>query len=121
MVIIKRLLGLLAIAALLLLGGCGDGDDDSPGATNEPRNTGNGAGATVELKDLKFKPDEVSIKAGSAVTWVWEENLAHNVTGSGFKSGNQNKGEFNHTFEEAGTFKYTCTLHPGMDGVVKVS
>jgi plastocyanin len=111
-----------ALLALgLLLAACGG--DDGGTASNDTTTTDAGAvtGTAVELKNLKFIPEKVSIKTGETVTWVWKENVLHNVSGDGFKSDNVSDGPFEHTFDEAGTFEYECTLHSGMTGTVEVS
>ena len=40
--------------------------------------------------------------------------------GDELDSGNHDSGEYEHSFEEPGTYEYVCTLHAGMDGVVEV-
>lgn len=71
-------------------------------------------GAEVSLKDVAFAPKEVTIKAGEAVKWVWNEEILHNVTaddGSSFKSENLSKGSFMATLAKPGTYSYMCTIH----------
>jgi plastocyanin len=76
----------------------------------------------VELKSLKFRPDKIKIKVGTKVNFVWRENVAHNVIFKDKKMSSKvlNKGTYSYTFTKTGTFKYDCTLHPGMKGEVKV-
>ena len=115
-----RLLALLfACAALgLVATGCG-GDDDDDGGDGST-----GGGAQVTMEGIKFNPAEVTVKAGDTVTWTNKDSVGHDVTGDDFKSGDPGGiaggGTFEHTFDEAGTFKYVCTVHPGMEGTVKV-
>lgn len=110
-----------SVLALLILTGCGGGDG------NDPPSTTNGAGgedsSTVVLKGNKFTPQEVSIKTGETVTWEWDDGaVPHDVNaGDLFKSEIQEKGTFEHTFAEAGTFEYKCTVHPTMTGSVEVT
>ena len=110
----------IVLALGLLLAGCGGGDDGGS-ATPTTKAGGTPAAATVELKDLKFTPEKVTITAGETVSWVWKENVLHNVTGDGFKSDNVSDGPYEHTFDKAGTYDYQCTLHAGMTGTVEVS
>jgi plastocyanin len=93
----------------------GDGDYKDDGANDDAK-----VGATVKLKDLKFNPDEVTIKAGEAVKWEWDENVLHNVHGDDFESPNTPDGPYQHRFKKAGTYEYQCTLHAGMTGKVIV-
>jgi plastocyanin len=134
----KRSLALLlaCLALALALVACG-GDDDGGGggggaATQEqpaPEAEGGGAGGggaatEVSMKDIEFDPAEVTVDAGATVTWVNDDSVGHDVTADDFKSGDpgamQNGDTFEHTFEEAGTFDYVCTVHPGMEGSVTV-
>jgi plastocyanin len=120
---------LLACMALgLVVAGCGDDDDDGGGgggggeATEEP--SGGGGGSSVTMEGTAFNPAEITIKAGDTVTWTNEDSFGHDVTGDDFKSGDAggigNGDTFEHTFDQAGTFDYVCTVHPGMEGSVKV-
>ena len=134
----RWLLLLLACVALgLVVGGCGgDDDDDGGGAqkSEQPAESGGGGdkqsgggaggGTQVVMQGIKFDPASVTVSAGDTVTWTNEDSVGHDVTGDGFKSGDpgglQNGDTFEHTFDKAGTFDYVCTVHPGMEGSVKV-
>ena len=111
----------VAVIALAVLGGCGDGDGggDAAPTTTAARSEGP---ATVVLKGVKFNPERVTIEAGETVTWQWDDGtVPHDVAGEGFKSEIQEKGTFEHTFDEAGVFGYKCTVHPTMTGSVEVT
>jgi plastocyanin len=78
---------------------------------------------TVVLQGLRFHPSTITIKRGESVTWVWRDgNIAHNVTGPGFRSRTQLHGSFTVRFTHPGTFNYRCTIHAseGMVGKVVV-
>jgi plastocyanin len=79
---------------------------------------------TVEIADLAFAPEELTVAVGSEVTWVNRDpDLPHTATSDDevFDSGNLTEGdEFSHTFDEAGTFAYFCQVHPTMRGTVVV-
>jgi plastocyanin len=111
-----RVLGSVLAAALLVVAGC---------ATNAPTaqaQLGSGGKTTkVELKKLKFTPKTVQVRAGDKIDFVWKETVAHNVVFKGGpKSKTLNKGTWSTSFEKAGSYKYKCTLHPGMDGTIVV-
>ena len=113
-------LGLVGVA---VLAGCGNGGSggNAVSTTTTQGNAGEESG-TVVLKGVKFNPDTVSIKAGETVTWEWDDGkIPHDVSGEGFKSEIQESGTFEHTFDEAGTFEYKCTVHPTMTGTVEVT
>jgi plastocyanin len=76
---------------------------------------------TVTIADMRFTPDHVTIVAGDTVTWVWDDgSTPHDVSGDGFASDVQSEGSFTHTFDDAGSYPYVCTLHSGMKGTVTV-
>jgi plastocyanin len=130
---------LLACMALsLVVAGCGDDDDDDGGGggaetTEQPAGGGDdaggggggGGGATeVSEEGIAFNPAEVTVSVGDTVTWTNNDSVEHDVTADSFSSGEPGgmaPGDaFEHTFEEAGTFDYVCTVHPGMEGTVTV-
>jgi plastocyanin len=76
----------------------------------------------VVAKDLRFQPPAIQVPPGTEVTWRFDDgSVPHNVKGDGFVSKNQTKGTFAHRFERPGEYRYTCTLHAGMDGRVVVA
>jgi len=79
-------------------------------------------GATsVQLRDNRFHPPVIQITQGQTVTWSFDDgDTPHNVTGKGWRSGNQASGKFTHTFTAPGSYRYSCTLHIGMNGRVDV-
>jgi plastocyanin len=77
---------------------------------------------TVDAKDLQFLPPAIEVPPGTEVTWRFVDgSVPHNVKGDGFASEVQSRGTFSHRFERAGEYRYTCTLHGGMDGRVVVA
>jgi plastocyanin len=79
-------------------------------------------GATqVALRDNRFHPPVIQIRQGQTVTWSFSDNgTTHNVKGAGWGSGDQASGTFRHTFTAPGSYRYSCTLHIGMNGRVDV-
>src|ERR687895_596182 len=116
---------LLACTALALVAaGCGDDDDDDGSGGGNGGGGGGGAGTEVSEEGIAFEPAEVSLGVGDTVTWTNNDSVDHDVTADTFSSGEPGgmaPGDtFEHTFEEAGTFDYVCTVHPGMEGSVVV-
>jgi len=101
------------------VGGGGGGADEGGGAER-----GGKASDEVVMQDIEFKPSTIRIGVGDTVTWKNEESVGHDVTADDFKSGDpggMGEGDtFEHTFDEAGSFDYVCTVHPGMEGTVEV-
>ena len=76
-----------------------------------------------------FIPIEISVGVGETVTWSNADTAAHTITsGSSIKGPNgifdssifMAETTFSHTFDEAGTYKYFCMVHPWMVGIVIV-
>jgi plastocyanin len=81
------------------------------------------ASASVTMGDLFFSPTSVSIAVGDTVTWRNTGQAPHNATADdgSFATETINGGEStSHTFNQAGTFSYICTIHPQMKGTVRV-
>ena len=78
----------------------------------------------VNIKDLKYDPAKLTIKAGETVVWTNNDDKDHTVIaddGESFKSDNLGTGDkFRHTFDKKGKFPYHCQYHPRMKGVVVV-
>ncbi len=76
---------------------------------------------TVVLRHSQFLPGSVSIRRGDSVTWVWRDgHTMHNVVGHGFQSSVMTHGSFTVRFTRGGSYSYTCTVHPHMDGRIIV-
>jgi amicyanin len=90
----------------------------SPGAGAIPKNT-------VVIKDFKYTPASLSVAVGTKVTFINEDPTPHTATGTGssasINSGNLNQNQrYTVTFSKAGTYSYSCTIHPYMKGTVVV-
>jgi plastocyanin len=110
--ILVALVGLLALA----LSACSTSDAATDAPTVDP------GGPTVTIKDLAYTPATLTVAAGDTVTWVWRDGaIAHDVKGDGFKSKVIAEGSFGHRFDQPGTYKYVCTLHPNMTGTIEVT
>jgi len=124
-------LGVAAVTALLVLGACGSDDDggaiDTSDTTTTSADTGAGkatGGGQVDVKGFAFAPAQLSVRVGEKVTWRFGDSVTHTVTADdgSFDSGGHGAGDtFDHTFEQAGTVAYHCTIHESMKGTVTVS
>lgn len=77
----------------------------------------------VTIQGFSFKPNSITIPIGTTVTWTNEDAATHTITSEEniFDSGNiRNGGTYSYTFNEAGTFKYYCKIHPTMRATVVV-
>ena len=75
----------------------------------------------VTIKSLEYSPSSVTIKAGETVVWTNKDDRDHTVTAKDFTSGTISVGDtYEHKFEKAGTYAYSCKYHPRMKGTVVV-
>jgi plastocyanin len=114
------------VATLAVAAGCGSKKTTTPKTTPKttPSTTpsSGSTGSTVVIKNFTFEPSQLTVKAGTTVTWKNEDSTVHTVTGSGWDSGQVQPGaEFQKTFDAAGTYDYSCSIHPSMTGKVVVN
>jgi plastocyanin len=125
----KLLLAISSSALALAAAGCGGGGDDSTSsapASSAPAATG--STATVDMKNIQFNPKTLTVNKGTTVTWTNSDSVGHDVTketgpGPRFQSGTGDIGSgdtYKVTFNDPGTIKYECTVHPGMTGEIVV-
>lgn len=81
-----------------------------------------GHGAQVALIDACFTPTTLFAEPGETITFVNRDPFAHNVSGTGWgRFEDMNQGDrFTTSFTDDGIYPFSCTLHPGMNGVVLV-
>lgn len=86
-----------------------------------------GAGAQaqelqVTIDNFTFSPAELKVKVGDTVTWTNHDDIPHTVVSAGkFRSkAMDTDNTFSFTFTSAGDYKYFCSLHPHMTGMIKV-
>lgn len=97
--------------------GCTKSSDNGTGGSTQP-----GANE-VWMQNLAFNPSSITVSVGTTITWTNKDSFTHNVTSStqAFSSGSMSPGAtFSFKFNTAGTYNYTCTIHPGMNGTVIV-
>lgn len=111
----------LLIAALLMVSCMPETPTEAP---ESPEETGE---ANVTMQGLAFQPAELTISAGTTVTWINDDSVGHTVTAgtrespTGQFDENVPAGEsFSYTFDEPGTYDYFCSIHPGMNGMIIV-
>jgi plastocyanin len=77
---------------------------------------------TVTIDNFTFAPAELTVKVGTTVTWKNHDDIPHTVVSAGkFRSKALDTDDsFSFTFTSAGDYKYFCSLHPHMTGMIKV-
>ena len=101
----RRDFGIAVVAAMLLPVGAARAED-----------------VAVHIDNFVFEPAQLTVKVGQTVTWTNRDDIPHTVVCAGkFRSKTMDTdGTFTFTFAAAGEYKYFCSLHPHMQGVVKV-
>lgn len=112
----SRMSRLILACSLFLLPGCaGDSNDDKPEHLPEV--------FTVEIKDMKFVPEQIEVNKGDTVVWINRDIVAHDATslddppawGSpALQAGQSWKMELKESAD------YYCSLHVVMRGKVVV-
>ena len=76
----------------------------------------------VSIDNFTFAPAQLTIKVGTTVTWTNHDDIPHTVVSAGkFRSKTLDTDDsFSFTFTAAGDYKYFCSLHPHMTGMIKV-
>jgi plastocyanin len=77
---------------------------------------------TIRIKNLAFDRVNISVHVGSTVRWVNLDNVPHRIV---FEDGADStvlaaSQSWSRKFDEAGAYKYSCTIHPTMLGTVIV-
>jgi amicyanin len=80
------------------------------------------ADVAVKIGNFTFGPQDLTVKAGTTVTWTNEDDMPHTVVSpNNFRSKVlDTDGTYTFTFTTPGTYKYFCSLHPHMTGTVVV-
>ena len=76
----------------------------------------------VTIDNFTFTPAQLTVKVGDTVTWTNHDDIPHTVVSAGkFRSKPMDtENTFTFTFTSAGDYKYFCSLHPHMSGMIKV-
>ena len=73
---------------------------------------------TVNVDDNFFSPKTVTLKKGDKIRFRWTGDAPHNVKGAGINIGTRSSGTRTVTVRRAG--KFVCTIHPGMEGRIRL-
>lgn len=110
--------GVFGAGAAALLVGCAPGGSPEPVPSDDDVE----AVVTVTVSDNRYEPAEVEIAPDQAVRWVFVGPNEHDVVAEdrSFVSELMVEGSYTHQFSEEGEYAYICSIHPEMQGVVRV-
>ena len=78
----------------------------------------------IKIDNFSFTPQNVTISAGTQVTWTNQDDIPHTVVSEDkttFKSHALDTDEkFSFTFTTPGTYTYFCSIHPKMTAHIVV-
>ena len=119
----------ISASLVFALAACGGGTGPYGGTTNQnpPPPPPPVSGTTVNATpSIAFTPATLTVDAGQAVTFAFG-SVGHNVTFDTQAAGTPadipgiNSGvAVDRTFTTSGTYRYHCTIHPGMAGSIVV-
>ena len=118
-----RLAGMKVVTAAALVGACtlSGTEYGTPLAVTPPPNA-------VYAEGTTFDPNDLTITAGTTVTWTNQDPFTHSVIYSSgpdsvFTDTIPPGATFQHTFKTAGTYSYYCAIHgtptTGMHAIVE--
>jgi plastocyanin len=82
------------------------------------------ADTEVNIDNFAFTPKELAVKAGTTVVFRNHDDIPHSVVGSEGEFHSKaldTDDSFSFTFAKAGTYAYSCGLHPRMQGKIVVT
>lgn len=126
----------LIVCGPLACGGGGGGGSSTPTSPTSPVTptspatpTTPAAPVTVAVQNNSFTPTDVTVAAGSTVTWKWDtctngydpygngtqtcvdHSIVWEGTNAAAASPTQSSGTYQRTFATAGTYSYHCAVH----------
>lgn len=92
--------------------------------SNNGNNNGGGGGTTISIANMAYSTTNLSVAAGTKVTWTNNDNVTHTVTADdgSFDSGDITPGySYSKTFSTKGSYPYHCIYHAAMKATVTVN
>ena len=117
-----------AAVFILLATACGSDNPGGPSGGGGGGGNTNSASVSIPLTDYggsqvpQFNPVQVTIPVGGRVNWSNSDSVAHTTTSDNnlWNANLTPGGAFSQTFNTAGTYSYSCSIHNGMNGRVVV-
>jgi len=121
-------LALIAMVSMIMLGGTLASSASGPVGSSAmakiaTAGASSSSSAEVKIDNFAFTPGEVTVKAGTQVSWINHDDIPHTVdsTQGKFKSaGLDTDDKFQFRFTEPGEYPFYCRMHPKMTGKIIV-
>ena len=123
----KRIISFSLLATLAVGSACLAARSDSFALNaKEPPAQEKAAATEVKIDNFSFTPPNLTVAAGTTVTWTNRDDIPHTVVSTddpkAFKSKVLDTDEkFSFTFSKPGTYAYFCSIHPKMTAKVVVN
>jgi plastocyanin len=123
----------VGLGAVLIFSACGSGgggnnakDKPVEGKAQVQGATETAPGTAVAIINFAFDPKDLSVPAGTKVTWTNKDDAPHNVQdlselNTPISPDMAQGATFSITYPKPGTYTYGCGLHTYMTGTVKVT
>jgi plastocyanin len=83
-----------------------------------------GDGLAIRIDNFSFQPPQVRVPRGGKVTWINGDDVPHLIASADGKfkpsSALDTNDQYTLTFDQPGSYRYFCTLHPRMTGLIVV-
>lgn len=114
----------MGVVVVVASGACG-GDDKKSDAAKAASGGAVSAPPAVQIVTFQFKPQTLTVKAGTAVTWTNKDTAVHSIKDTSPLqtpvSPDLSEGAtFSITYREPGSYPYICGIHQYMSGTVTV-
>jgi plastocyanin len=118
----------MAAVVVVAVGACGGGTKDNGAKAPTTANSGAVAGGdgAVSIVNFEFRPQKLTVKAGTKVTWTNQDTAVHSIKDTSPLatpvSKDLAKGDtFSISYDKAGSYSYICGIHNYMTGSVEVT
>lgn len=112
---------------VLALAACAPGTYGAPQDGEADAGSSSACPDTIVIRDFDFHPASCTVEAGTTLTFVNEDDVAHTATAdanaaSSFDTGTLAAGaSATVTFDAPGANPYFCELHPSMQATIEVT
>ncbi len=93
-------------------------------ARGKPKTLAPIADNEIAIDNFVFTPPNRTVPAGTTVTWINRDDVPHRIASftSAFQPGPtlDTDAKFSQKFDSPGVYKYYCTIHPTMTGIITV-